>query len=539
MREALPNPANSDQRLESWKSIAAYLHRDVRTVMRWERFRGVPVHRLPGGGKPGVYALKSELDGWWQRARPQLGEDAEAAAPRSRTLAVAVLPFANLSSDKENEYFSDGLADEIITELTRIQGLRVTARTSSFAFRGLQQDVREIGRKLGVRALLEGSVQRSGGRVRVSAQLVGVADGCHLWSELYDRELADVFAIQDEISRAIARALQLQLAPSRVVRPTGSLDAYNWWLKARYYQHYENVEALTKCRTCLERAIALDPRFAEPYVGLAELYRAAAYYGMVRPREALAQGQAALRKAFELESSLGEAYALSGAYRAWMHFDWESAGADFDRALELAPGSERVHRFRATDYLVPTHRLREAEQEMELAVQSDPLSPLACIELGKVLLWERQFDRAQAKMEAAFELRPDYALAIWYRGVAWYFQGRIEDSLTYWQSALRKMGSNPAMIGAIGMSLGFLGRSAEARALLAELDAAECERYVSPVSRAQVYMGLGEINATFEWLDRAIEERDVHNLVLPCKPIWDGIRSDPRFDALLRKMRLA
>jgi len=198
-----------------------------------------------------------------------------------------------------------------------------------------------------------------------------------------------------------------------------------------------------------------------------------------------------------------------------------------------------VHRFRATDYLVPTHRLREAEQEMELAVQSDPLSPLACIELGKVLLWERQFDRAHAKMEAAFELRPDYALAIWYRGVALYFQGRIEDSLTYWQSALRKMGSNPAMTGAIGMSLGFLGRSAEARALLAELDAAESERYVSPVSRAQVYLGLGEINATFEWLDRAIEERDVHILVLPCKPIWDGIRNDPRFNALLSKMRLA
>ena len=178
----------SSDTLDSWKAIAAYLHRDVRTVMRWERVRGLPVHRVPGGGKPGVYALKSELDGWWKSTPAHLGEATEQPAPHPRAPAVAVLPFANLSGDKDNEYFSDGLADEIITVLTRIQGLRVTARTSSFAFRGRYQDVREIGARLGVSALLEGSVQRSGGRVRVSAQLVETRNGFHLWSEYYDRE---------------------------------------------------------------------------------------------------------------------------------------------------------------------------------------------------------------------------------------------------------------------------------------------------------------------------------------------------------------
>jgi TolB-like protein/Flp pilus assembly protein TadD len=538
MKEVCPEPVNSNDVLDSWKAIAGYLHRGVRTVMRWELVRGLPVRRVPGGGKPAVYALKSELDNWWKSARPELVEQADEYAARPLPPSIAVLPFANLTAGKENEYFSDGLADGIITELTRIQGLRVTARTSSFVFRNQQRVVREIGRKLGVGALLEGSVQRSGARVRVSAQLVGVADGFHLWSECYDRDLADVFAIQDDISRAIAKALQLRLAPVRPTRSTVSLDAYNWWLKARHYQQRASLEGLLKCRMCLERAIALDARFAQPYVGLADLDRAAAHYGMMHPREALTEGQAALSKAFELDDSLGEAHALSGAYRAWMHFDWGGADADFSQALQLAPGSEQVHRFRATHYLVPTNRLREAEQETELAVQLDPLSPLACIEHGKVLLWQRRFDAAQTEMEAAFELAPDYALAIWYRGAAWYFQGRTEEALTYWQSALQRMGSNPAMVGAIGMCLGFLGRQAEARAVLRELDAAARERYVSPVSRAQVYMGLGELEPTFEWLDRAIEERDVHILILPCKPIWDALRPDPRFKVLMQKMCL-
>ena len=241
---------------------------------------------------------------------------------------------------------------------------------------------------------------------------------------------------------------------------------------------------------------------------------------------------------FELDDSLGEAYALSGVYRAWMDFDWNGAARDFGRALELAPASSHVHTLRVAYHLVPTSRLREAEEEMERAVESDPVSPLAYIELGKVLLWARHFDRARAKLEAAFDLRPDYPPAAWYRGVGLYFQGRIEEALTVWQPAMRTVGANPAMIGAIGMALGYLGRHAEARAALAELAAAERERYAPVFSRAQIYLGLGETDAVFEWLDRAVDERDPPILDLPCKPIWDGVREDPRFTALLRKMRL-
>jgi len=525
--------------LDSWKAIAAHFDRDVRTVMRWERVRGLPVHRVPGGGKPGVYALRSELDGWWQSSRARRAEVAEEAAPPPEP-AVAVLPFANLSGDKDNEYFGDGLADGIITLLTRIPRLRVTARTSSFAFRDKFRDVREIGARLGVSALLEGSVQRSGGRVRVSAQLVEARNGFHLWSDSYDREAADVFGVQDAIAHAIAGALEVRLEPSPAVRARANLEAHGCWLKGRhhYYQLYESVEALAKSRSCLERAISLDPLFPRPYASLAELLRHASVAGLVPFREAIARGRAALERTFELDDSMGEAHALSGAFRAWADFDWAGAAVDFDRALGLAPASSHVHTLRVAYHLVPTGRLQQAEEEMERAVESDPVSPLAYIELGKVLLWARRFDRARAKLEAAFDLRPDYPLAAWYRGVGLYFQGRVEEALTLWQQVLGKVGANPGMIGAIGMALGCLGRRAEARAALDELTVAERQGVTPRISRAQIHLGLGETDAVFEWLDRAVEERDPGILDLPCKPIWDVVRPDPRFTALLGKMRL-
>lgn len=457
-----------------------------------------------------------------------------AAAP-----SVAVLPFANLSAERSNAYFGDGLADEIITALTRVRGLRVTARTSSFAFRGQQRDVRQIGARLGVGTLLEGSVQRSDNRVRISAQLVSVADGFHLWSEHYDCGLTDVFAIQDEISRAIAGALALRLTPSRSLQPTSNLQAYNSWLKARHYQHYENLAALPKCRMCLDQAIALDPLFPQPYVSLADFFLVTAHFGLIPPREALAQGREAIKKAFELDDSLGELHALSGAYRAWMDFDWQAAAGYFDRALELTPAAERAHTLRATHYLVPTGRLREAEKEIEQSLELDPLSPLAYIDLVRVLVWERQFDRAQERMKTAFELWPDYALAKWFMGVALYFQGKLDEALALWCPAMNKIGSTPAMTGAIGMALGQLGHHAEARQVLAQMKAAAHHSYIPSLSLAQVHVGLGEPDTALELLESAVEERDPHLLDLPHKPIWDCLRSDPRFTALLRKMQLA
>ncbi|MFI5166107.1 MAG: winged helix-turn-helix domain-containing protein [Thermoanaerobaculales bacterium] len=455
------------------------------------------------------------------------------------TPSVAVLPFANLSANRHDRYFGDGLADGIITALTRVEGLRVTARTSSFAFRDAREDVREIGARLGVGTLLEGSVQRSHSRVRVSAQLVDVSDGFHLWSESYDRDLIDVFAIEDEISRAIAHALEVRLAPLHAGWESANLDAYKAWLKARHYQRYESLEALPKARTCLDQAIALDSLFPQPYLGLADLLLASATFGLLRPNEAATEGRAAIGKALEMDESMGEAHALSGAFRALMDFDWEGAAADFDRALALAPASELAHRLRATYYLVPTCRLKEAEQEMERALELDLLSPMAHVELVKVLLWARRFDRAQVKVEAALELWPQSAIVRWFFGATRYFQGHIEEAITLWQEITRKGTPSPSAIAPIGMALGRAGRKAEARALLANLKSVARDGYVPALDRAKIYAGLGETDTSLQWVSRAIEQHEPEILELPSKAIWDGLRDDPRFTELLRKMHLA
>jgi TolB-like protein/Tfp pilus assembly protein PilF len=536
MKLAGSGAAAPDAVLDSWKAIAQYLRRDIRTVMRWERERGLPVRRLPGGGKPGVYALTSDLDAWWKGTGKQAGEAAERAVARTAGPSVAVLPLANVSADRENEFFCDGLTDGIILALTRVEGLRVTARTSSFAFRGKCEDVRRIGEALGVGTVLEGSVQRSKDRIRVTVQLTGVGDGFQLWSELYERGAGEAFAIQDEIAQAIAAALRVRLAPAPASpQRRGSPGAFSLRMRGHCYQQYESPEALARCRMCLERAIALDPGAAPLYIGLAEVCRTVADFGAVRARDVLAQGRAAVWKALELDEAAGEAHAISGAYRAWMDFDWTGAATDFDRALKLLPGSELVHRLRAIHYLVPTGRLKEAEDELALAIESDPLSPLTYVELGKVLLWTRQFDRAQAEIDAALELRPGYALAVCYRGLGLYLQGRIGAALDSWQSAT---GNSPASIGATGMMLAKLGRAEEARVALAALEAMERERYVPPVSRAKICLGLGETGAALKWLERAVEERTPDILDIPCNPLWDGLRQDPRFGALLREMRL-
>ena len=277
--------------LDSWKEIAEHLGRDVRTAMRWERSRGLPVHRLPGGRKSAVYALRSELEQWRGQAekRDAEGNGAVAAGRPS----VAVLPFASLSADKENEYFSDGLADEIINYLAGVHGLRVTARTSSFAFRGKEEDVRGIGAKLGVESLLEASVQRAGGRIRVSAQLVSCRDGCHLWCERYDRELTDIFDVQEQIAVAIAAALKLTVAPRATLgKKPPNLEAYQLWLKGRHHQlSKRSVQEVVQAGEYFAQAAALDDEFAAAHLAVGQHLLNLAVLGCVAPNTALERGR--------------------------------------------------------------------------------------------------------------------------------------------------------------------------------------------------------------------------------------------------------
>jgi len=517
-----------NNRLDSWKDIADYLGRDVRTVQRWETERSLPVHRLPGGDKPRVYALKSELDAWLSSSPMEAGE-----AP-----SIAVLPFVNLTDSRENEYFSDGLADEIINALTRIPGLRVTARTSSFAFRGKEQDVREIGACLSASTLLEGSVRRFGNRVRISAQHVSAKDGYHLWSESYDRELSDIFQIQDEIARSIALALRLRLAPGPLVEPsTHDLEAYKLWLQGRHCALQYTPAAVAKARECFTAAIARDPQFPMPYLAMAELLFGAAEVGLVHPAEAATKAKEAILAVLALNGSLGEAHALLGALLGFLEYDWSAAECAFDRALELTPGSSAVLLQHAWYYLVPKRRIREAVDEMRRAVLHDPLSPKLHTWFGLVWLVAREYEHAAEECRTALKIAPELLPAHWFLGYALLMLGKENEGLAESRKMYQLGGLNPLIPGGMCIVYGILGREEDARLMFAELTELSRSAWVPPLAFAWAYLGLRD-ERVFEWLDKAIDARDPAVTHMPTMPFYDGIRNDPRFHKLLAKMGL-
>ncbi len=335
-----------------------------------------------------------------------------AASDPARPKSLAVLPFANLSADKENEYFSDGLAEDIIDALTRLPGLRVIARTSSFSFRGKEADVRQIGATLNVGHILEGSVRKAGNRIRVTAQLVSAADGSHHWSERYDREMTDVFAIQDDICQAIVGKLRVELAPDHtlVKRYTENLEAYNLYLKGRYQLFKFTAEGFAKAKEHYDQAIASDPNYALAWQGLADFYHHLGFFGYMPPKAAHAQAEQAARKALELDALLAEAHATMGVLRA-CEYDWKGAGLAFGRALQLDPTSGHVWAWYDYYYLVPMRRLDEAVAASERAAELDPLSAFSQWRLGYRYYLTRQWDRAIAQCRHVLELDPHYAWA--------------------------------------------------------------------------------------------------------------------------------
>lgn len=519
------------ERLDSWKDICQHLKRDRRTLQRWEHERGLPIHRVPGGGRPRVYALTSELDAWLRGSAP-----AVPLRPRDSPPSIAVLPFVNLSPGKGGEYFGDGLADDIINALTRIPGLRVTARTSSFAFRGKVADVRSIGARLNAATLIEGSVRQERRRIRVSAQLVSAADGYHLWSETYDRSLTDIFAIQDEIARAIASALSLHIGRRPLVRPpTANLEAYELWLKGRSVVLAYTPESTALARECFQEALLLEPSFPLPYLSLAEMMWGLTELGLIRARTGLEEVRRNIDHALALDDSLGVAHALKGVLRGVLDFDWDAAGLCFERALDAATSSPLVWAYYGWNYLHILGRLPEAAAALLRALELDPLSPLLYVSLGLVRFSQRDFPAAAASFESALELHPGSWWARFFLGNAVLFEGDAARGLALCQAALAP-GFGPICTGALAAIHGLAGDRDSARRLLDGLLEADASAPVTPMAIAWACLGAGD-DRVFEWLARTIEAREPAILHLTL-PIYDSIRSDPRFAALLCSMRL-
>jgi serine/threonine protein kinase/Flp pilus assembly protein TadD len=468
-----------------------------------------------------------------------------ALSPRETTRddrpSVAVLPFVNLSADPEQEYFSDGLAEDIIDALTQVPGLRVMARTSSFAFRGKEADVREIGARLNVEHILEGSVRRAGSRLRVTAQLVKASDGYHLWSQRFDREMTDVFAIQDEISQAIVEKLRLRLAGDRplVKRYTGNLAAYDLCLKARYHLLKMTPEGRETGRRYCEQATALDPNCAPAYVVLAESYFWTAYWGYMDPRKAFSAAKSAALEALRLDDMIAEAHSDLATFLGVGEYDWPGAEREFRRALELNPSSAYVRAGYAQWFLRVQGRVEQALAEARMALELDPLDTLYNSEVGYLLHLTRQFERAVAQFRHTIDLDPTFWLPYWFLSITLALTGRSDEAIAAAEKAKELSGGNAATLGLLGRAYALAGRTAEARRLLEELELRRRSSYVHPSSLAMIYRGLGDLEKGLEWWTRGVEEHDMVLVPsLKTEPGYDHLRSHPAYKALLRKMNL-
>jgi len=454
--------------------------------------------------------------------------------------SIAVLPFVNLSADPENEYFSEGMTEEIINALTRVAALRVASRTASFAFKGAGQDIRVIGEKLQVRTLLEGSVRRAGEKLRITAQLINVADGYHLWSSTYERELRDVFAMQDEIARAIVGALRVKLVSHPVltlVEPrTDNVEAYALYLKARYFWRRKSASGLKQCITYFEQALAADPAYSLAAAGLADSYTALGYYNYLPPRAAFPQAKAAADRALAIDSRLAEAHTARACVSLLYEWDWPGAERGFDRAIALAERYPTAH-FWHTCYLWATGRTGEGVQEAVRAQALAPLSLVCNANLAWALYFDRRYAAAASQCQRTLELDPRYVLAHTVLGQVHAATSRYDAAIDAFQSAVNVSGGLPFAVAALGYAYARAGEGREAAAVLEKLSQRTAAEYVPPFCVALVHTGLGDVDQALHWLERACEERSHWLVYLKAWPLFDALRSDARFTSLLGRIR--
>lgn len=453
-------------------------------------------------------------------------------------ISIAVLPFVNTSADPEKEFFSDGLTDELINVLAGCPGMRVVSRTSAFAFKGKAENIRNIGVQLRVQAILEGSVRWAGDRLRVTAQLINVSDGYHLWSGKYDREAEDIFAIQDEIAKTTASALELSLQPSSqpiAPKPEKNLSAYHHYLRGRYYWNQMTGEGFQKALAHFEEALKLDPMYGAAYAGIADYFTTLGVWSLAAPSAVWPKAKAAAMKAVELDRSLPEAHLALGYVHIFYEWDRQQAEKDFKRALELNRGLSIAH-YSYGVYLIQTGRLEEAINSMLQARDLDPLSPLVCSGVAFTFFYARQYDRAIAEHTKVLELDPHYVYSLFGLGLVYQALGLFEKAIEYLEQAGVHSGGSSLVLGFLGGCYGLAGQREKALEILQQLDQQAGLSYVSPVCQALVYIGLDEKSLALDWLEKSAEARAVLLTYLSVMPPFDPLRGEPRLIALERRM---
>jgi TolB-like protein/DNA-binding winged helix-turn-helix (wHTH) protein/Tfp pilus assembly protein PilF len=463
------------------------------------------------------------------------------AAASDRRIMLAILPFENLGGDPEQAYFSDGLTEEMITELGRLDPaqLGVIARTSSMAYKGTTKSIAEIAKELGVDYILEGSVRRESDRLRIVAQLIRASDQTHVWAEPYDRDLGSILSLQREVARAIAAGTRFSLsaeAAARLARPLKAHpDAEQAYLRGRFFLNQRTGDSIQKAREQFEQAIARDPAYAQAHAGLADAWELLASYANVAPGDALERAMAAARRALELDPELSDAYTSLATIHTSYTWDWAEAEKAYRRALQLNPSSALGHKGFG-ELLSKLGRHDEAIIEATRAAELDPLSLLMQANLGITDHRARRYDMAVRQMQHALGMDPNYMLAHFNLGMILAARGAYEEALISLRRASSYVPEDGNILAVLGYACARAGRIAEARAIGAQLQKLSAEGYVSAYSRGIFHLGLGEREHALAQLEQAYEERSWLVSLLKVDPLFDDLRGEPQFEALVRRL---
>ncbi|MGC1459648.1 MAG: tetratricopeptide repeat protein [Steroidobacteraceae bacterium] len=570
---------SSPGRLDSWKAIAGYLKRDVTTVQRWERREGMPVHRHVHDKRGSVYALAAELDAWRASrgalfAAPSRAEDAGkpqrpfwtrrwlaaivlivlvvAAVPyyvlhregaagggAPKITSLAVLPLRNLSGDPGQDYLADGMTESLIARLAQLRDLRVISHTSVMRFKDPQLSAPEIGKRLGVDALVEGSVTREGNRIRVTVQLIRAVSDEHFWSETYDREFKDALALESELAQAIAERVEVtvtgaereRLAAARTVAP----EVYENYLKGRFaYNGSRKKSDLEDSIDSFERAIRLDPTFAPAYMGLAQVYGALGTVAMGGvPGETRPKAIAAARKALELDPNLTDAHVLLANIEQ-EQWHWREAEAEYRRALDLSP-NDAIAQSGLAGWLMCQGRTDEAISWAQRGQRLDPIA-VSGTDVAWILFQSHRYEEALAELHSVLAVRPDDNGVLTTLGFVLSGVGRDGEAVPVLEKVVATSKGSPAAIGVLIRAYARSGRRADALKLLADLQRRRAEGYVPAGAFVNAYLGLGDKEAAFRALEQAYVEQSNILQFLKVHPFFDPIRSDPRFVDLVRRV---
>lgn len=575
--------------MDSWKEIAAYLNRDVTTVQRWEKREGMPVHRHLHDKRGSVYALIPELDAWRQSRKfeveeqpleqivPEPSKDVEGYrkqivptlrlwlvlasaavvvavlayiglrtrsgdATRPQIKSLAVLPFQNLSGDPAQDYFADGMTEELIGQLSAMHGLRVISRTSSMHFKDTRLSIPEIAGTLGVDAIVEGSLVREGSQVRVHAQLIRARGDEHIWAGEYQQDYRSILEVEQEVARSIVSQVEINLRPEERARLASTYavnpEAYEYYLKGRYYFSQRTGDALNKSIASFQQAVSKDSGYAPAYGGLSESYAMLGFRGGLPSKEALTRAKMAAQQAIALEAAFAEAHACLAFIAETYEWDWPTAEREYKLALGFNPGDAQAHNWYA-GYLTYVGRYDEGVSEAMLARELDPLSlPINNALAGRFLASGR-YDEALRQIQQTLELDAHFAPAHQTLGWIDLHYGKDDEAIQEFKSALDLSGTgdNDLQLD-LGFAYAVSGKPDQARVILTKLKALQRSGAIPSGSVAILYGALGESNEAFAWLQKAYEERDPQLTYIKAGRRFEPLRTDPRFAQFVHRMRL-